>query len=135
MRLTYLALVGAPLAAALAAALGRPYHRGVGVAGALLSTLSLAAALRLTGQVLAGAAPTWGPSDMMRVDALSALLAVCVAFVAALASWLGPCIGRDAPYTPAQGRRRTNFSSPFSFTMPIAATAQNVEIMVVAVSC
>ncbi len=133
MRLTYLALVGAPLAAALAAALVRPYHRGVGVAGALLSTLSLAAALRLTGQVLAGAAPTWGPSDMMRVDALSALLAVCVAFVAALASWLGPGIGRDEHYTPAQARRFRIFSGLFAFTMLIAVTANNVAIMWVAV--
>src|SRR5260370_8380717 len=113
MRLTYLALVGAPLAAALAAALGRPYHRGVGVAGALLSTLSLAAALRLTGQGLAGAAPTWGPSDMMRVDALSALLAVCGAFVAALASWLGPGIGRHQPSTPAPSRHVPTSSHPF----------------------
>src|SRR5215468_7997493 len=133
MRLTYLALVGAPLAAALAAALVRPYHRGVGAAGALLSTLSLFAALRLTGQVLAGAAPTWGPSDMMRVDALSALLAVCVAFVAALASWLGPGLGRDEHYTSAQARRFRIFSGLFAFTMLIAVTANNVAIMWVAV--
>src|SRR5712692_7013509 len=133
MRLTYLLLVGAPLVAALVAALVRPYLRGVGVAGALLSTLSLAAALRLTGQVLAGAAPTWGPSDMMRVDALSALLAVCVAFVAALASWLGPGIGRDEHYTPAQARRFRIFSGLFAFTMLIAVTANNVAIMWVAV--
>src|SRR5712691_3846531 len=100
MRLTYLALVGAPLAAALLAAVVGRYRSWVGTAGSLLSTLSLAAALRLAGQVLAGATPTWVPSDMMRVDALSALLAVCVAFVAALASWLGPGIGRDEHYTP-----------------------------------
>jgi len=133
MRLTYLALVGAPLAAALAAALVRPYFRGVGAAGALLSTLSLVAALRLAGQVLAGATPTWGPSDMMRVDALSALLAVCVAFVAALAAWLGPGLGRDERYTPAQARRFRMFSSLFAFTMLIAVTANNVAIMWVAV--
>src|SRR5438309_7863042 len=133
MRLTYLAVVGAPLAAALVAALVRPYLRGVGVAGALLSTLSLAAALRLAGQVLAGATPTWGPSEMMRVDALSALLAACVAFVAALAAWLGPGLGRDEPYTPAQARRFRIFSSLFAFTMLIAVTANNVAIMWVAV--
>ena len=94
MRLTYLTLVGAPLAAALLAAMVGRYRSWVGAAGALLSTLSLAAALRLAGQVLAGATPTWGPSEMMRVDALSALLAVCVSFVAALAAWLGPGLGR-----------------------------------------
>src|SRR5438876_423014 len=133
MRLTYLALVGAPLAAALAAALVRPYLRGVGAAGALLSTLSLVAALRLAGQVLAGATPTWGPSEMMRVDALSALLAVCVAFVGALAAWPGPGLGRDERYTPAQARRFRIFSSLFAFTMLIAVTANNVAIMWVAV--
>ena len=133
MRLTYLLLVGAPLVAALVAALVRPYLRGVGVAGALLSTLSLAAALRLAGQVLAGATPTWGPSDMMRVDALSVLLAVCVSFVAALAAWLGPGLGRDEHYTPAQARRFRIFSSLFAFTMLIAVTANNVAIMWVAV--
>src|SRR5713226_10492524 len=126
MRLTYLLLVGAPLVAALVAALVHPYHRGVGVAGALLSTLSLAAALRLTGQVLAGATPTWGPSDMMRVDALSVLLAVCVSFVAALAAWLGPGLGRDEHYTPAQARRFRIFSSLFAFTMLIAVTAKKI---------
>src|SRR5229473_5780380 len=133
MRLTYLLLVGAPLVAALVAALVRPYLRGVGAAGALLSTLSLAAALRLAGQVLAGATPTWGPSEMMRVDALSALLAVCVTFVAALAAWLGPGLGRDEHYTPAQARRFRIFSSLFAFTMLIAVTANNVAIMWVAV--
>src|SRR6266849_1039150 len=133
MRLTYLLLVGAPLVAALVAALVRPYLRGVGVAGALLSTLSLAAALRLAGQVLAGATPTWGPSDMMRVDALSVLLAVCVSFVAALAAWLGPGLGRDEHYTPAQARRFRIFSSLFAFTMLIAVTANTVAIMWVAV--
>src|SRR3984893_12602750 len=133
MRLTYLALVGAPLAAALVAALVRPYLRGVGAAGALLSTLSVAAALRLAGQVLAAATPTWGPSEMMRVDALSALLAVCVAFVAALAAWLGPGLGRDEHYTLAQARRVRIFSSFFAFTMLIAVTANNVAIMWVAV--
>src|SRR5216683_2230586 len=133
MRLTYLLLVGAPLVAALVAALVRPYLRGVGMAGALLSTLSLVAALRLAGQVLAGATPTWGPSEMMRVDALSALLAVCVAFVAALAAWLGPGLGRDEHYTPAQARRFRIFSSLFAFTMLVAVTANNVAIMWVAV--
>src|SRR5882672_5658075 len=133
MRLTYLAVVGAPLAAALVAALVRPYRRWAGATGALLSTLSLAGALRLAGQVLAGATPTWGPSEMMRVDALSALLAVCVAFVAALAAWLGPGLGRDEHYTPAQARRFRIFSSLFAFTMLIAVTANNVAIMWVAV--
>src|SRR2546422_11225475 len=118
MRLTYLAVVGAPLAAALVAALVRPYLRGVGVAGALLSTLSLVAALRLAGQGLAGATPPWGPSEMMRVDALSALLTVCVAFGAALAAWLRPGLGRRERYTTAPARRFRMFSGLFPLTLP-----------------
>jgi len=133
MRLTYVALVGAPLAAALLAAVVRPYRSWVGTAGALLSTLSLAAGLRLAGQGLGGVPPTWGPSELMRVDALSALLAVCVTFVAALAAWLGPGLGRDEHYTPAQARRYRTFSSLFAFTMLIAVTANNVAVMWVAV--
>jgi len=91
------------------------------------------AALRLAGRVLAGATPTWGPGEMMRVDALSALLAVCVAFVAALAAWLGPGLGRDAHYGPGQARRFRIFSSLFAFTMLAAVTANNVAVMWVAI--
>src|SRR3990172_11993995 len=102
MRLTFLALLGSPVLAALLAALARPYRAWAGAAGALLSLVSLVAALRLAGRVLAGATPTWGPGEMMRVDALSALLAVCVSFVAALAAWLGPGPGGGAPHGPGQ---------------------------------
>lgn len=133
MRLTFLALLGSPALAALLAALARPYRAWAGAAGALLSLLSLAAALRLAGRVLAGATPTWGPGEMMRVDALSALLAVCVSFVAALAAWLGPGLGRDAHYSPGQARRFRIFSSLFAFTMLAAVTANNVAVMWVAI--
>jgi hydrogenase-4 component F len=133
MRLTFLALLGSPVLAALLAALARPYRAWAGAAGALLSLLSLVAALRLAGRVLAGATPTWGPGEMMRVDALSALLAVCVSFVAALAAWLGPGLGRDAHYGPGQARRFRIFSSLFAFTMLAAVTANNVAVMWVAI--
>lgn len=133
MRLTFLALLGSPLLAALLAVLARPYRAWAGAAGALLSLLSLAAALRLAGRVLAGVTPTWGPGEMMRVDALSALLAVCVAFVAALAAWLGPGLGRDAHYDLSQARRFRIFSSLFAFTMLAAVTANNVAVMWMAI--
>jgi hydrogenase-4 component F len=133
VRVAYLALLAPPLVAALVAAIIRPYRAWVGAAGALLSLLSLAAALRLAARVLGGAAPVWGPSEMMRMDALSALLALCVAFVAALAAWLGPGLGRDDHYGPAQARRFRIFSSLFAFTMLAAVTANNVAVMWVAI--
>lgn len=133
MRVTYLALVGSPLLAAFVAAVVRPYRAWVGAGGALLSLLSLAAALRLAGRVLGGATPTWGPGGMMRADALSALLALCVTFVAALAAWLGPGLGRDAHYGSGQARRFRIFSSLFTFTMLAAVTANNVAVMWVAI--
>jgi hydrogenase-4 component F len=133
VRVTYLALLVPPLVAAIAAALVRPYRAWVGAAGALLSLLSLAAALRLAVRVLGGATPAWGPSEMMRVDALSALLALCVAFVGALAAWLGPGLGRDEHYGPGQARRFRIFSSLFAFTMLAAVTANNVAVMWVAI--
>jgi hydrogenase-4 component F len=133
MRVTYLALLAPPLVAAIVAALMRPYRAWVGAAGALLSLLSLAAALRLAMRVLGGATPAWGPSEMMRVDALSALLALCVAFVGALAAGLGPGLGRDEHYGPGQARRFRIFSSVFVFTMLAAVTANNVAVMWVAI--
>jgi len=133
MRLTWLLLLGSPLLAALAAALARPYRLWAGWAGALLSALALAAAVRQAGLVLGGAVPVWGPREMMRIDALSALLALCVAFVWALAAWLGPGLGRGGHYTPAQARRFRIFSSLFAFTMLVAVTANNVAVMWVAI--
>src|SRR6266436_586316 len=64
---------------------------------------------------------------------LTYLALVGAPLAAALASWLGPGIGRDEHYTPAQARRFRIFSGLFAFTMLIAVTANNVAIMWVAV--
>ena len=53
---------------------------------ALLALTPVAAAVWLAALVVGGAVPTWGPAALFRVDALSALLAVCVAGVSALAA-------------------------------------------------
>jgi hydrogenase-4 component F len=83
--------------------------------------------------VLDGGTPTWGPTVLFRVDALAALLAVCVAFVGALAALLGPGFGRVEHYTPAQVRRFRVFASLFAFTMLVAVTANNVGVMWIAI--
>ena len=74
--------------------------------------------------------PTWGPGELFRVDALSAVLAVCVSFVAALAIGLGPGSGHE----PAREARRFRiFASLFAFTMLVAVTTNNVAVMWVAI--
>jgi hydrogenase-4 component F len=98
-----------------------------------LGFISLLAALRFVALVLDGWTPTWGATVLFRVDALSALLAACVAFVAALAALLGPRLGPDDHYTPAQVRRFRVFSSLFAFTMLVAVTANNVGVMWIAI--
>src|SRR5258706_10061217 len=83
-----------PLAAATLAAVTRP-SRWVGWACAILGLAPLGAAVLLGARVLDGSAITLGDAEVLRADALSAVLALCVTFVAALASWLGPRLGPD----------------------------------------
>lgn len=127
------AVLGAPLLAALLAWAVRPYRRWVGAAGALLALLPLAAALALAWRVAGGDTPTWGPSDLIRVDALSALLACCVAFVSALAAWLAPGLGGDGHDDPGRARRFAILAPLFAFTMLAAVTTNNVAVMWVAI--
>jgi hydrogenase-4 component F len=67
------------------------------------------------------------------VDALSALLAGCIAFVAVLASILAPAGGGDSGYNADQTRRYHIYVNAFVFTMLVAVTIQNVALMWVAV--
>ena len=64
------------------------------------------------------------------MDALSALLAVCVAFVSALALGLGPGGGLESP---REVRWFRVFVSLFAFTMLLAVTTNNVAVMWVAI--
>ncbi len=126
-------LLGPSLLSASLALAARPYRVWVGAVNAALSLGAIAAALGLAGRVLDGQVPTWGPGELLRADALSALLALCIAFVAALAAWLGPGLGRDESYDPAQVRRFRIFINLFAFTMLAAVTTNNVAVMWVAV--
>ena len=122
-----------PAAAALLALVVRPYRRAVGRVTALLTLLPVGASIGLWARVLAGGIPAAGPGDLLRADALSALLAFCVSGVAALAGWLGPGLADDDGYAPADARRFRIFGNLFTLTMLLAVTVNNVGIMWVAI--
>jgi hydrogenase-4 component F len=126
----FVALLAPPLLAALLAPAGFAPPRLARGLHALLALAPAAAAVGLAARVVAGGVPTWGPGELFRVDALSALLAVCVAGVSALAALLGPG-SRDAPF--AEARRFRLFASLFAFTMLVAVTTDNVALMWVAI--
>ena len=126
----FLLLLGGPLLGALLAAATPAAPRATGALVALLAVGSLAGALGLAARVVAGEVPTWGAEGLFRVDALSALLAVCVAFVAALAIGLGPGAGPEAP---RRLRRFRALASLFAATMLTAVTTGNVAVMWVAI--
>ncbi len=115
-------LLAPPLLAALLAPAGPAWPRLASGLHALLALLPVAASVWLAALVVGGAVPTWGPTALFRVDALSALLAVCVASVSALAALLGPGVCRFRL-----------FASLFAFTMLVAVTTDNVAVMWVAI--
>jgi len=125
-------LLAPAVASALLALMVRPYRATVGVANAALSLVAVGAALGLAREVLAGRVPVAGPDDVLRADALSALLAFCVSVVGALAAWLGPGLGDDG-WDAAQARRFRIFANLFAATMLFAVTTDNVGFMWVAI--
>ncbi|MBI4485145.1 MAG: hydrogenase 4 subunit F [Acidobacteria bacterium] len=136
--LTLLLLLGPPLVASCVSIVVRPYKRGVGWFGVGAGLVSLGAAVTLCANVLKdGSAAGDRLPDLWRVDALSALLAVCIAFVALLASALGPGLESRAAGAPeddaSQMRRFRIFMNAFAFTMLAAVTVQNVALMWVAI--
>jgi hydrogenase-4 component F len=130
---TFALLLGPPLLAALLAVVVRPYRRLVGWANALLSLVSLGAAVALWRHLLAGEVPSSGPAEFLRADALSTLLALCVGLVGALAAWLGPGMGGDDGYDGGQARKFRIFANLFTFTMLFAVTSNNVGFMWIAI--
>ncbi len=129
----FLALLVPPVASALAAVVIRPFRRGVAWFAAVVSLVSVAAALVLCARVLERDSAVLGVQQV-RIDALSALLALCVAFVSALAAWLGPGLRADGDgYDAAQLRRFTMFTGAFTASMLIAVTTNNVGFMWIAI--
>jgi hydrogenase-4 component F len=130
---TFVMLLAPPLLGALLAAAVRPYRRFVGWANALLSLLSIGAAVAFWRHVLAGDVLTSGPGEFLRADALSTLLALCVSLVGALAAWLGPGMGANDGYDAAEARRFRIFGPLCTFTMLFAVTSNNVGFMWIAI--
>ncbi len=126
-------LLGPPLFGALLAVAVNPYRRIVGWTNALLSLLSVGAAVALWRHILAGVVLTAGPQEFLRADALSTLLAFCVSVVGSLAAWLGPGMGEDDGYDHAQARRFRIFGNLFTLMMLFAVVSNNVGFMWIAI--
>jgi hydrogenase-4 component F len=127
-----------PLLASILALAVRPYQRFVGWIGVACSAWSFTAALALCAKVVVGGPVVDALSEtgLWRVDSLSALLALCIALVALLASTLAPGLRERTPGDDedgAQTRRLRAYMSAFAFTMLMAVTVQNVALMWVAI--
>jgi hydrogenase-4 component F len=129
---TLAAVLLPPLLASCMATLVRPYRRMVGWIGLLCAGVSFAAAGALCAQVVSGKLAGDG-NGIWRVDALSALLALCIAFVSLLASALAPGMQRLDSDEASQARRLRVYLGVFSFVMLMAVTVQNVALMWVAI--
>ena len=130
--MSFALLLAPSLLSALLALAVRPYRAAVGWANAALSLVAVAGAITLWVRVLRGEVPVAGADDLLRADALSTLLALCVSGVAALAAWLGPGLGDDG-WGARQARRFRIFANLFAFTMLFAVTTDNVGFMWVAI--
>jgi len=135
MSLTLAVLLAPPLGASSLAILVRPYRRFVGWVSTIGVALSLAASIALCTTVM-GAGPQQEAvpaTALWRVDALSALLALCVTLVALVAMLLGQRAGHPDREELARTRYFWIFTNAFVFTMLIAVTIQNVALMWVAI--
>lgn len=130
----FLLLLFPPLLAALLAFIVRPYRAFVGRLNALLSLVTLGAAVTCVALALVGGeVPTFGPGEIFRADSLAALLMLCVTAVATLTLSLSPGLGGETPYDAVQLRRYHSFINLFIFAMLLAVSANNVGIMWIAV--
>src|SRR2546425_3404482 len=130
---TLLLLLTPPMVSAALAALVRPYRRVVGWANAILALVSVGSGLALWGEVLGGRVGASGPGELLRVDALSALLAFGVSVGGALAARAGPGLGGEEDYDAAEIRRFRIFVNLFTFTMLFAVSTNNVGFMWIAI--
>jgi hydrogenase-4 component F len=123
------------LLASCLAMLIRPYRRIVGWISLVCAGVSFAAAGALCAEVVSGGLAGNGGwnTDIWRVDALSALLALCIAFVSLLASALAPGLQRNDSDDASQTRRLRICMGAFSFAMLMAVTVQNVALMWVSI--
>jgi hydrogenase-4 component F len=133
--LTLLALLLPPLLGASVAVFVRSHRRAVGWFGVACAAVTLAAAVRLCVQVVSAGrfGEVRGTSGFWSVDALSALLALAIAFVALLATVIAPGLHADDHEDDTYVRRLRICMGAFACTMLMAVTVQNVALMWVAV--
>jgi hydrogenase-4 component F len=124
-----------PLAASCVAILVRRYRPVVGWVsiGASLVSFSAAIALCTTAISATGTQGTFTGRGLWQIDAISSLLALCIACVALLASVFGPGLTSAEPEEGGACRRFRVFANAFAFTMLAAVTVQNVALMWVAI--
>jgi hydrogenase-4 component F len=132
--MAFLFLLFPSLIAAVLAAVVRPYRALVGWINALLSLVSLGAAICFAGRAVAGGeAPTFGAGQLLRADGLSALLMICVAGAASLTLFLGPGLVDEIQNKVSHARWYQVFINIFIFSMLLAVAANNVAIMWVSI--
>src|SRR5205809_7528515 len=119
-----------PLLAAVVAALVRPYRPWVGWVSVLAAGVSLVVSVAAAVAV-ATAVPTLEP-EAGRIDALSALLAVCISFVMLLASALGPGLADERAHPSARPFR--TFIHAFSVPLLAAVPVQHLALPSVAIA-
>jgi hydrogenase-4 component F len=128
-----------PLLATCVAMVVRPYTPLVGRVTLGGAVVSLAAACWLCAVIAADGQPVGRPLGigMWSVDALSALLALSIAFVTVLVSVLDPGLhsspGEHGHDDAGRTRRFYIYMNAFAFTMLTAVTVQNVALMWVAI--
>ncbi len=130
--MVFVILLVAPL---LAAAIALAPARLVRVTGRVAAALSLApvlCAIALWHITAIGQVATFA-GGLLRADALSTVLALCVSVVTALAAWVGPALWGAETFEPRQVRHYLVFSNLFAFTMLAAVTVSNVGLMWVAI--
>lgn len=123
-----------PLAlAAILTIVVRPYRVVVGWIGVAAAAVSFVASVWLWLRIASGAPPAGLPTDVLQVDALSAVLAACVTFVSLISSALGPGLLPTQEMDARKVRRFRIYLNAFAVTMLLAVLTQNVALMWVAI--
>jgi hydrogenase-4 component F len=123
-----------PLATSgMAAIVVRPYRPWVGWLGVAGAAMSFATALWAGGAFVTDSITPGSPTDVLRIDPLSAVLVACITFVSLLASALGPGLSSDETADPRKTRRFRIYLDVFALTMLLAVLTQNVALMWVAI--
>src|SRR5574338_365601 len=123
-----------PLAlAAILTIVVRPYRVVVGWIGVAAAAVSFVASVWVWLRIASGSPPAGWPTDILQVDALSAVLAACVTFVSLISSALGPGLLPTQDMDARKVRRFRIYLNAFAVTMLLAVLTQNVALMWVAI--